>query len=175
MIAVALMTQGGFAGNLRYVALPAAMVCILAGAGWVGLVREVRIAGAPRAGAALAARGRGAVRPVRGHGPARARDGPAQINAEADLYGANLEAVIAKAGGEERAEGVRAGLSPARSRPRPSPGTCTCTRPRCRSSRAARDTVIAAALHPLAARPALPEGDGDDAVDRRELLQRDRG
>ena len=42
MLAVAAMTEGGFAGNLRYVALPAAMVCILAGAGWVGLYRLVR-------------------------------------------------------------------------------------------------------------------------------------
>ena len=33
------MTQAGFAGNLRYVALPAALVCVLAGAGWVWLVR----------------------------------------------------------------------------------------------------------------------------------------
>ena len=36
MIVVALMTQAGFAGNLRYVALPAALVCVLAGVGWVG-------------------------------------------------------------------------------------------------------------------------------------------
>jgi hypothetical protein len=35
MVAVAAMTQFGFAGNLRYVALPAALVCVLAGAGWV--------------------------------------------------------------------------------------------------------------------------------------------
>ena len=33
------MTQAGFAGNLRYVALPAALVCVLAGAGWVWLVK----------------------------------------------------------------------------------------------------------------------------------------
>ena len=33
------MTQAGFAGNLRYIALPAAFVCVLAGAGWVWLVR----------------------------------------------------------------------------------------------------------------------------------------
>ena len=39
MVAVAAMTQAGFAGNLRYVALPAALVCVLAGAGWVWLVR----------------------------------------------------------------------------------------------------------------------------------------
>ena len=29
------MTEAGFAGNLRYVALPAALVCVLAGVGWV--------------------------------------------------------------------------------------------------------------------------------------------
>jgi len=46
MVAVAAMTQAGFAGNLRYVALPAALVCVLAGAGWVDLVR----AGARRFG-----------------------------------------------------------------------------------------------------------------------------
>ena len=51
MVAVAAMTQAGFAGNLRYVALPAALVCVLAGAGWVDLVRD--------AGRALR-RGRGA-------------------------------------------------------------------------------------------------------------------
>jgi hypothetical protein len=39
MVSVAAMTQLGFAGNLRYVALPAAFVCVLAGAGWVWLVR----------------------------------------------------------------------------------------------------------------------------------------
>src|SRR3954465_14712848 len=41
MIAVAGMTQAGFAGNLRYVALPAALVCVLAGAGW-GFVGRAR-------------------------------------------------------------------------------------------------------------------------------------
>jgi hypothetical protein len=40
MVAVAAMTQAGFAGNLRYVALPAALVCVLAGAGWIELVRD---------------------------------------------------------------------------------------------------------------------------------------
>ena len=39
MISVGLMTQAGFAGNLRYIALPAAFVCVLAGAGWVWLVK----------------------------------------------------------------------------------------------------------------------------------------
>jgi hypothetical protein len=55
MIAVALMTQAGFAGNLRYVALPAALVCVLAGAGWVELVRDAAARWGRRAGAAVAA------------------------------------------------------------------------------------------------------------------------
>jgi hypothetical protein len=39
MVTVGLMTEGGFAGNLRYVALPAALLCVLAGVGWVELLR----------------------------------------------------------------------------------------------------------------------------------------
>jgi hypothetical protein len=39
MVAVGLMTEAGFAGNLRYVALPAALICVLGGVGWVELVR----------------------------------------------------------------------------------------------------------------------------------------
>ena len=38
MVGVGLMTEVGFAGNLRYVALPAALVCVLAGVGWSWLV-----------------------------------------------------------------------------------------------------------------------------------------
>jgi hypothetical protein len=53
MVMVAAMTQAGYAGNLRYVALPAALLCALAGAGCVDLVR--------RAGAR---RGRGAATAV---------------------------------------------------------------------------------------------------------------
>ena len=41
MVAVAAMTEAGFAGNLRYVARPPRW-CILAGAGWVGLCRVPR-------------------------------------------------------------------------------------------------------------------------------------
>jgi hypothetical protein len=65
MIAVAAMTQVGFAGNLRYVALPAALVCVLAGAGWVELVRDAarRFGRAPaRRTGRRARRGRAAVR-----------------------------------------------------------------------------------------------------------------
>ena len=46
MIAVGLMTEAGFAGNLRYVVLPAALVCVLAGAGWARLHRAVPLVAA---------------------------------------------------------------------------------------------------------------------------------
>jgi hypothetical protein len=56
LVAVAAMTQAGFAGNLRYVALPAALVCVLAGAGWVELVRDAgRRSSPPSRGRAVAA------------------------------------------------------------------------------------------------------------------------
>jgi hypothetical protein len=42
MVVVAAMTQAGFAGNLRYVALPASVVCVLAGVGWVDCIRWVQ-------------------------------------------------------------------------------------------------------------------------------------
>ena len=48
MIVVGLMTEAGFAGNLRYVALPAALVCVLAGAGWVDVVLAAKRAVRPR-------------------------------------------------------------------------------------------------------------------------------
>ena len=53
MLVVAAMTQAGFAGNLRYVALPAALVAVLAGAGWVEPCAAARRFGRP-AGAGLA-------------------------------------------------------------------------------------------------------------------------
>ena len=56
MVAVAAMTQAGFAGNLRYVALPAALVCVLAGAGWVDLVRDAAAPAGAARGGRLAAR-----------------------------------------------------------------------------------------------------------------------
>lgn len=41
MIGVGLMTEAGFAGNLRYVVLPAALLCLVAGAGVVGVLRAL--------------------------------------------------------------------------------------------------------------------------------------
>jgi hypothetical protein len=42
MLLVAGMTQAGYAENLRYVALPAALVCVLGGVGWVWVARASR-------------------------------------------------------------------------------------------------------------------------------------
>jgi len=101
MVAVALMTEAGFAGNLRYVALPAALVCVLAGAGWVLVVR-----GAHRRWGAAAAAGVTAL-VIAGSVPFVADDLDKLrydwqvVEYEANFYGPNLKAVIAKAGGEE--------------------------------------------------------------------------
>jgi hypothetical protein len=95
MVAVALMTEAGFAGNLRYVALPAAFVCVLAGAGWVAVVRAVRW----RWAAAFVI--------VALSAPFVAADVDKldydweKIQYEANFYGPNLEAAIIKGGGEK--------------------------------------------------------------------------
>jgi hypothetical protein len=102
MVAVALMTQGGFAGNLRYVALPAALICVLAGAGWVEWVRGARRRwGVLAAVAAAAVVIAGSVSYVSDDSSALREDWDLVLK-EADFYGPNLRAVIAKAGGEER-------------------------------------------------------------------------
>jgi hypothetical protein len=100
-VAVALMTEAGFAGNLRYVALPAALVCVLAGAGWVAVVRWARERAGLGAAAAVAAV------LVAGAVPFLAADVDALqedrelVEWESNFYGPDLKLVIAKAGGEE--------------------------------------------------------------------------
>jgi MFS family permease len=42
MVIVAALAQNGFTGNRRYVLLPAALVCVLAGVGWVQLAHAAR-------------------------------------------------------------------------------------------------------------------------------------
>jgi hypothetical protein len=102
MVAVALMTQGGFAGNLRYVALPAAMVCIMAGTGWVWLVRGATARRGRNAGAVLAVAVAVLFVPFTIADVRELRQGADLIRLEADLYGANLKAMIADVGGEKR-------------------------------------------------------------------------
>jgi hypothetical protein len=101
MIAVALMTEAGFAGNLRYVALPAALVCIIGGVGWVQLVGGARVRfGAPAAGALatvlVAASAWFVTADVR-----ELRAGALSLRSEAHFY-STLPTVIAKAGGVSR-------------------------------------------------------------------------
>jgi hypothetical protein len=101
MVAVALMTQFGFAGNLRYVALPAALVCVLAGAGWVGLVRAAHGRfGVVAAGALVLVVAAFAFPFVRAD-VGELRAGAATVSDEADLYGSVPEA-IAAGGGEAK-------------------------------------------------------------------------
>ncbi|HYM58519.1 MAG TPA: hypothetical protein VES79_11215 [Solirubrobacteraceae bacterium] len=101
MIAVAAMTEAGFAGNLRYVALPAALVCVLSGVGWVELVRGARARlGAPAAGVLavvlVAASASFVIADVR-----ELRASTSHMRSEANFY-STLPAVIAKSGGAAR-------------------------------------------------------------------------
>lgn len=50
MAIVGVLAQAGFTGNLRYVTLPAALITVLAGVGWVWAVAEIRNRGGARRG-----------------------------------------------------------------------------------------------------------------------------
>ena len=102
MVAVAAMTQGGFAGNLRYVALPAALVCVLAGAGWVDLVRLTRARLGLVAAVALTAVIAAGWYPFAHTDMNDLREDRELTMRESDFYGPNLKAAIAKAGGEDK-------------------------------------------------------------------------
>jgi hypothetical protein len=97
MIAVAAMTQAGFAGNLRYIALPAALVCVLAGAGWVWLIRTTNARFGTIAAALLALIVAAVSAPSVIEDIHELDDAGMRIQAEADLYGTVPEAI--KAGG----------------------------------------------------------------------------
>ena len=139
MVAVAAMTQAGFAGNLRYVALPAALVCVLAGAGWVWLVRTTQRPLRCRRRDRARGRHRRRERAVRDPGRARARHGrPAHQGRGRPLrHGPGRDQGRRRRG---QAEVVRHACTRGPSRRRPSRGTCICTRwtPRSSPSRPAR-------------------------------------
>jgi hypothetical protein len=101
MVAVAAMTQAGFAGNLRYVALPAALVCVLAGAGWVWLVRATNKRAGTVAAAALAVVIAAASAPFVIDDVHELDEGWWRIDQEAQLYGTVPDAIEA-AGGREK-------------------------------------------------------------------------
>ena len=98
MVTVGLMTEGGFAGNLRYVALPAALLCVLAGVGWVELVRAVRERFGRVPGVALAVVLAALAAPFVISDLGSMRDGARGLRSEAHFYG-TLPDAIAKAGG----------------------------------------------------------------------------
>ena len=98
MVAVAAMTQAGFAGNLRYVALPAALVCVLAGAGWVELVRDAAARFGRARGAAVAFVLVAAAAPFVAADVDKLRFDLDVVRAESELYD-RLPPIVAKAGG----------------------------------------------------------------------------
>jgi hypothetical protein len=101
MVAVAAMTQFGFAGNLRYVALPAALVCVLAGAGWVIVFKAVHARlGILAAGVLVLAIAAFAYPFVR-EDISELDAGAHTVKAEAELYGSVPDAIKA-AGGRAR-------------------------------------------------------------------------
>jgi hypothetical protein len=100
MVAVAAMTQAGFAGNLRYVALPAALVCVLAGAGWVELVRDAARRYGRAAGVALAAVIAAAALPFGLADVDELRFDLDVVRAESELYD-RLPPIVADAGGAQ--------------------------------------------------------------------------
>jgi hypothetical protein len=100
MLAVALMTEGGFAGNLRYVALPAALVCVLAGVGWVELVRAAGGRFGRTAAAVLAVVLAAAAAPFVISDLDELRVAAQKTRSEADFYD-TLPVAIAKAGGRD--------------------------------------------------------------------------
>jgi hypothetical protein len=97
MAIVGCLAQIGFTGNLRYVLLPAAVVCVLAGVGWVELVRAVRRRAVVAALLAVSA-------PFLVLGVVRLADQLDGVRAEAALEG-DLPAMIALGGGEAGVRG----------------------------------------------------------------------
>ena len=122
MVTVGLMTEGGFAGNLRYVALPAALLCVLAGVGWVELVRAARERFGRVPGVALAVVLVALAAPFVISDLGSMRDGARGLRSEAHFYG-TLPDAIAKAGGAEVRSSAAATCSRATSRSRWSPGS----------------------------------------------------
>jgi hypothetical protein len=92
MVIVALLATSGFTGNLRYVALPMALLCVLSGIGWAALGRHVPVAVV--AVAALAALP-GLVEPAQ-----RLHDNLRRTRETDRFYGA-LPGFIERAGGRE--------------------------------------------------------------------------
>jgi hypothetical protein len=96
MALVAVMAEFGFTGNLRYVTLPAALVCVLGGVGLSGLVDR-------RRGAPLYAAGALAVAAILGSLYLLGRDAQ-RLADDGRIFGRELPQVIARTGGVEALE-----------------------------------------------------------------------
>ena len=99
MVTVAVLAEIGFTGNLRYVALPASLVCVLAGVGWAEAVRFVRRRAGARVGVAVAALLVVAAVPFALHTASGLGDQMDQMRAEGDVA-RQLPLAIERAGGE---------------------------------------------------------------------------
>ena len=93
MLMVAIGAEYGFTGNLRYVTLPAALVCVLGGVGLPALARRLRGPVRLAAGALAAAAVAFSCALLVNHGDDLATEGR--------VYGRELPRVIALAGGRE--------------------------------------------------------------------------
>jgi MFS family permease len=98
MIAVAALAQNGFTGNIRYVLLPASLVCVLAGVGWAQLVRAARGRFDARAAGAVAAVALAVAVPFIVHDTGRLYDQLASSRREV-RQNRDLPTAIANAGG----------------------------------------------------------------------------
>ena len=168
MISVGLMTQAGFAGNLRYIALPAAFVCILAGAGWVWLVKGTGRRFGPVAAGALVVLVAAVWAPFAISDIKELDRAAYRISEEADLYG-TLAAAIDKGGGAGGAEEVRHRVQ----RQLPDPGGGLVHAP---ARDGSGDLRLPARHHDRrqllesVPRPPFPGGDPNPQVDHRVVL-----
>lgn len=97
MVTVGLLAELGFTGNIRYVALPAALVAVLGGVGLPGVAAAARERFGPRVFAVTSLAAAFAVCVcvgIVGYGGVR-------LTREEYVFGSRLDAVIAAAGGEE--------------------------------------------------------------------------
>jgi hypothetical protein len=100
MVVVAVLAQGGFTGNLRYVMLPASLVAVLAGVGWSAVLAWTRARAGLGAALALAVVLAAGAAPFVVADVSRLDRQYAKAVKEAHLY-SDLPAAIAAAGGRD--------------------------------------------------------------------------
>jgi hypothetical protein len=100
MVVVAVLAQGGFTGNLRYVMLPASLLAVLAGVGWSGVLAWTRGRAGLAAAIALAVVLAAGAAPFVAADVSRVDHQYGKAVKEAQVYG-DLPAAIAAAGGRD--------------------------------------------------------------------------